>query len=113
MLVSREQRSLMALYRLCATSVMPKPCVDPQIVEVINPRDRDQRLEQLLRKYHSSRRNRVIVFVLYKKEVAAAPTRTCPVFGCLRTCRDANFQNFHGYRAASSRCKSSEVDKFC
>ncbi len=40
-----------------------------QTVEVINPRDRDQRLEQLLRKYHSSRRNRVIVFVLYKKEV--------------------------------------------
>ena len=40
-----------------------------QTVEVINPRDRDRRLEQLLQKYHSSRRNRVIVFVLYKKEV--------------------------------------------
>ena len=40
-----------------------------QTVEVINPRERDRRLEQLLQKYHSSRRNRVIVFVLYKKEV--------------------------------------------
>ena len=41
-----------------------------QTVEVISPRDRDRRLEQLLHKYHSSRRNRVIVFVLYKKVVS-------------------------------------------
>ena len=43
-----------------------------QTVEVINPRDRDRRLEQLLHKYHSSRRNRVIVFVLYKKVVSCS-----------------------------------------
>lgn len=41
-----------------------------QTVEIIGPRDRDRRLEQLLKQYHSSRKNRVIVFVLYKKEAA-------------------------------------------
>lgn len=39
-------------------------------MEIIAPRDRDRRLEQLLKQYHSSRKNRVIVFVLYKKEAA-------------------------------------------
>ncbi|RKP19192.1 DEAD-domain-containing protein, partial [Rozella allomycis CSF55] len=40
-----------------------------QIVEVIQePRDRDNKLISLLKKYHSSRSNRVIVFALYKKE---------------------------------------------
>ncbi|CAL8460624.1 g153 [Coccomyxa elongata] len=41
-----------------------------QIVEVIDPAARDRRLEELLRKYHASRKNRVLVFVLYKKEAA-------------------------------------------
>uniref|UniRef100_A0A7S0YFI4 RNA helicase n=1 Tax=Polytomella parva TaxID=51329 RepID=A0A7S0YFI4_9CHLO len=39
-----------------------------QHVEVIEPHARDSRLLQLLQKYHSSRKNRVIIFVLYKKE---------------------------------------------
>lgn len=39
-----------------------------QHVEVIDPRARDDRLLALLSKYHSSRKNRVIIFVLYKKE---------------------------------------------
>ncbi|KAG0559585.1 hypothetical protein KC19_10G116000 [Ceratodon purpureus] len=39
-----------------------------QIVEVIEDRARDARLETLLQKYHKSRTNRVLVFVLYKKE---------------------------------------------
>lgn len=39
-----------------------------QHVEVIEPHARDQRLLELLSKYHSSRRNRCIIFVLYKKE---------------------------------------------
>ena len=37
---------------------------------MIDPRQRDSRLDELLRKYHSSRKNRVIIFVLYKKEAA-------------------------------------------
>eukprot|EP00891_Asterochloris_glomerata_P007590 jgi/Astpho2/7590/fgenesh1_pm.00115_%23_8_t len=41
-----------------------------QVVEVIDPRQRDSRLDELLHKYHSSRKNRVIIFVLYKKEAA-------------------------------------------
>lgn len=41
-----------------------------QIVEVIEAPARDSRLDELLRKYHTSRSNRVIVFVLYKKEAS-------------------------------------------
>ncbi|GAB2301413.1 hypothetical protein Dimus_035438 [Dionaea muscipula] len=39
-----------------------------QIVEVLDDRSRDQRLVALLEKYHESQSNRVLVFVLYKKE---------------------------------------------
>ena len=39
-------------------------------MEVIDPRQRDSRIDELLRKYHASRKNRVIIFVLYKKEAA-------------------------------------------
>lgn len=39
-----------------------------QIVEVIEHTARDTRLVDLLKKYHKSERNRVLVFVLYKKE---------------------------------------------
>ncbi|CAL9204843.1 unnamed protein product [Musa hybrid cultivar] len=39
-----------------------------QIVEVLEDRQRDSRLVALLEKYHQSQRNRVLVFVLYKKE---------------------------------------------
>lgn len=39
-----------------------------QVVEVIEDRARDGRLHDLLQRYHSSRTNRVIIFVLYKKE---------------------------------------------
>ncbi|KAI3424136.1 hypothetical protein D9Q98_009496 [Chlorella vulgaris] len=39
-----------------------------QVVEVIEDRSRDARLHELLQQYHKSRSNRVIVFVLYKKE---------------------------------------------
>lgn len=41
-----------------------------QVVEVIDGAARDARLHALLQQYHGSRRNRVIVFVLYKKEAA-------------------------------------------
>ncbi|KAE9022672.1 DEAD-box ATP-dependent RNA helicase 5 [Phytophthora rubi] len=39
-----------------------------QIVEVVEDRARDSRAHGLLQKYHSSRKNRVLLFVLYKKE---------------------------------------------
>ncbi|KAJ1918701.1 RNA-dependent ATPase [Mycoemilia scoparia] len=39
-----------------------------QIVEVVEPFDKDAKLLQLLNKYHKTRRNKVLVFVLYKKE---------------------------------------------
>lgn len=39
-----------------------------QIVEVVDDRARDARVHALLQKYHSSRTNRVLLFVLYKKE---------------------------------------------
>lgn len=41
-----------------------------QVVEVLDGAARDGRLIELLKKYHSSRTNRVIVFALYKKEAA-------------------------------------------
>ncbi|KAH6803413.1 RNA helicase family protein [Perilla frutescens var. frutescens] len=41
-----------------------------QIVEVLDDRARDERLQTLLEKYHKSRKNRVLVFVLYKKEAS-------------------------------------------
>jgi ATP-dependent RNA helicase DBP3 len=41
-----------------------------QIVEVVDGATRDGKLEDLLKKYHKSRTNRIIVFVLYKKEAA-------------------------------------------
>jgi len=39
-----------------------------QTVEVIDPKEKDARLDAVLRKYHASRKNRVLIFVLYKKE---------------------------------------------
>jgi ATP-dependent RNA helicase DBP3 len=41
-----------------------------QIVEVVEDRAREGMLNNLLKKYHSSRTNRVLIFVLYKKEAA-------------------------------------------
>ena len=37
---------------------------------MIEPQRQDQRIDELLQKYHKSRKNRVIVFVLYKKEAS-------------------------------------------
>lgn len=39
-----------------------------QVVEVMDPKEKDARLDAVLRKYHTSRKNRVLIFVLYKKE---------------------------------------------
>ena len=40
-----------------------------QIVEIVDQRDKDRKLEQLLKKYHD-RKNRILIFCLYKKEAA-------------------------------------------
>ncbi|ONM52923.1 DEAD-box ATP-dependent RNA helicase 5 [Zea mays] len=45
-----------------------------QIVEVLDDRTRDSRLLALLDKYHQAQSNRVLVFVLYKKEAARVET---------------------------------------
>ncbi|WVZ62798.1 hypothetical protein U9M48_012500 [Paspalum notatum var. saurae] len=45
-----------------------------QIVEVLDDRSRDSRLLALLDKYHQAQSNRVLVFVLYKKEAARVET---------------------------------------
>ena len=49
-------------------------CLAMQIVEVIDPMARQDRLDALLKKYHASRKNRVLVFVLYKKEASRIET---------------------------------------
>ena len=41
-----------------------------QIVEVVDQKQKDARLRELLAKYHSSGTNKIIIFVLYKKEAA-------------------------------------------
>lgn len=41
-----------------------------QIVEVVEPYEKDSRLTQLLNTYHHTRKNRILVFALYKKEAA-------------------------------------------
>ncbi|KAI9017787.1 putative DEAD/DEAH box RNA helicase [Gaertneriomyces semiglobifer] len=41
-----------------------------QRVEVVDPMAKEQRLLALLAKYHSSRKNRILIFALYKKEAA-------------------------------------------
>merc|ERR1711971_223420 len=41
-----------------------------QIVEVVEDMAREGKLKKLLEKYHSTRKNRVLIFVLYKKEAA-------------------------------------------
>merc|ERR1712183_722741 len=54
--------------RELAHSFLNRPIT--QIVEVVEDRAREGMLLKLLNKYHSSRKNRVLIFVLYKKEAA-------------------------------------------
>lgn len=41
-----------------------------QRVEVLDPNQKESRLLTLLRDYHKSRKNRILIFALYKKEAA-------------------------------------------
>ena len=38
-----------------------------QVVEIVEDAQKESRLDALLRQYHASRKNRVLVFALYKK----------------------------------------------
>lgn len=46
-----------------------------QIVECVQKHEKDRKLMELLAKYHKSRKNRILVFVLYKKEAAELQER--------------------------------------
>lgn len=41
-----------------------------QRVEVLDPQAKESRLIKLLKDYHSSRKNRILIFALYKKEAS-------------------------------------------
>ncbi len=53
---------------LCSLAKLKADAHTAQVVEVLEPDARNMRLLELLARYHASRRNRVLVFVLYKKE---------------------------------------------
>ncbi|KAL7188039.1 hypothetical protein ACSBR1_037976 [Camellia fascicularis] len=74
-----------------------------QIVEVLDDRARDERLVSLLEKYHKSQRNRVLVFVLYKKEAARVETM-------LRK-RGWKVVSIHGDKAQYARTKALSLFK--
>lgn len=46
-----------------------------QIVECVQKHEKDRKLLELLAKYHKSRKNRILIFVLYKKEAAELQER--------------------------------------
>ena len=52
-----------------------------QVVEVIDQQQKEGRLFELLNKYHADRKNRVLIFALYKKE-AARVEQTLQRRGC-------------------------------
>lgn len=74
-----------------------------QIVEVLDDRSRDSRLVTLLEKYHQSQRNRVLVFVLYKKEAARVET--------MLQRRGWNAVSVHGDKAQHDRTKALALFK--
>jgi ATP-dependent RNA helicase DBP3 len=45
-----------------------------QIIDVIENENRDEKLEELLKKYHKSRKNKILIFALYKKEASRLET---------------------------------------
>ncbi|XP_028064397.1 DEAD-box ATP-dependent RNA helicase 5-like [Camellia sinensis] len=74
-----------------------------QIVEVLDDRARDERLVSLLEKYHKSQRNRVLVFVLYKKEAARVET--------MLQKRGWKVVSIHGDKAQHARTKALSLFK--
>ncbi len=74
-----------------------------QVVEVIDPAKRDERLLALLAKYHKSRTNRILIFVLYKKEA--------PRVEALLTKRGWAAGSVHGDISQGQRTASVEAFK--
>ncbi|KAK8950363.1 DEAD-box ATP-dependent RNA helicase 5 [Platanthera guangdongensis] len=74
-----------------------------QIIEVLDDRARDSRLIELLEKYHQSQRNRVLVFVLYKKEAARVEN--------MLQQRGWKAVSVHGDKAQHDRTKSLSLFK--
>ncbi|KAG6525502.1 hypothetical protein ZIOFF_015458 [Zingiber officinale] len=78
-----------------------------QIVEVLDDHSRDSRLVSLLEKYHQSQRNRVLVFVLYKKEAARVENMLQNNYYCyLLFSRGWKVVSVHGDKAQHDRTKS-------
>jgi len=71
-----------------------------QLVEVVEDRAREGKLQGLLKKYHKSRTNRVLIFVLYKKEAARIETSLA------RTGWKAT--SIHGDKSQEARTKAVE-----
>jgi len=74
-----------------------------QIVEVVEDRQREQRLKELLNEYHSDRKNRILIFVLYKKEAGRIEAN-------LRKCK-WNCTSIHGDKNQLSRIEAVEQFK--
>jgi ATP-dependent RNA helicase DBP3 len=62
-----------------------------QIVECVEGHQKDRKLSELLNKYHKSRTNRCLIFVLYKKEAATLQNQlTAKGFNCVSIHGDKN-----------------------
>jgi len=74
-----------------------------QIVEVVDDRAREGKLTQLLKKYHADRKNRILIFVLYKKEASRIEQNLS---------RDGwKVTSIHGDKSQEGRTKAVEVFK--
>ena len=71
-----------------------------QIVEVVEDRAREQKLQTLLRKYHKDRQNRILIFVLYKKEASRIESSL--------SSRGWKVTSIHGDKSQEGRTKAVE-----
>jgi ATP-dependent RNA helicase DBP3 len=74
-----------------------------QIVECVEQHDKNKKLFQLLEKYHASKTNRILIFVLYKKEAVALHD--------LLVKRGFNVTAIHGDRNQNDRNQALESFK--
>ncbi|KAI9503055.1 RNA-dependent ATPase [Coemansia spiralis] len=72
-----------------------------QIVEVVGGWEKNRKLTDLLQKYHKSRKNRVLVFALYKKEASR-------IEGMLKD-KGYNCTSIHGDKAQNQRLDAIEA----
>ncbi len=74
-----------------------------QIVECVEGHQKDKKLFGLLEKYHSSRKNRCLIFVLYKKEAVELQNRIAA--------RGYNVTGIHGDKSQHERTAALEEFK--